>query len=172
MGKLQGLEGQNYKLVYTVRPFDSNDKLFSESLKKSLYENCIKRVYREKEFNQNAALIAMQDKINQLYQMLIGSKAKSNLMSGYDHRNSVISNISSFSAINVDEDLESDTDTEYHQQFSNSSAGLSSIVEEAPRSGVRWSGLRGVVRRRDSNMSVGTMESELETVSDYIGGGR
>ena len=45
-------------------------------------------------------------------------------------------------------------------------------MEEAPRSGVRWSGLRGVVRRRDSNMSVGTMESELETVSDYIGGGR
>ena len=71
--KLQGLEGQNYKLVYTVRPFDSNDKLFSESLKKSLYENCIKRVYREKEFNQNAALIAMQDKINQLYQMLISN---------------------------------------------------------------------------------------------------
>ena len=69
--KLQGLEGQKYKLVYTVKPFDSNDKLFSESLKKSLYENCLKRVSKEKEFNQNAALIEMQARINQMYQVKI-----------------------------------------------------------------------------------------------------
>ena len=71
--KLQGLEGQKYKLVYTVKPFDSNDKMFPESLKKSLYENCIKRVSKEKEFNQNAALIEMQTKINLLYQAILGA---------------------------------------------------------------------------------------------------
>ena len=40
--KLQGLEGQNYNMVYTVKPFDTNDKMLPESLKRSLYDNCIR----------------------------------------------------------------------------------------------------------------------------------
>ena len=40
--KLQGLEGQNYNMVYTVKPFDTNDKMLPESLKMSLYDNCIR----------------------------------------------------------------------------------------------------------------------------------
>ena len=40
--KLQGLKGQNYNMVYTVNPFDMNDKLLPETLKKDLYDNCIR----------------------------------------------------------------------------------------------------------------------------------
>ena len=40
--KLQGLEGQNYNMVYTVKPFDTNNKVLPESLKRSLYDNCIR----------------------------------------------------------------------------------------------------------------------------------
>ena len=40
--KLQGLDGQNYNMVYTVKPFDTNDKVLPESLKRSLYDNCIR----------------------------------------------------------------------------------------------------------------------------------
>ena len=95
--KLQGLEGQKYKLVYTVKPFDSNDKLFSESLKKSLYENCLKRVSKEKEFNQNAALIEMQARINQMYQvMILGDKQQTR--PGLDKSVSKLSMLSSGSA--------------------------------------------------------------------------
>ena len=42
--KLQGLEGQNYNMVYTIKPFDINDKVLPESLKKSLYDNCVRYV--------------------------------------------------------------------------------------------------------------------------------
>ena len=93
--KLQGLEGQKYKLVYTVKPFDSNDKMFPESLKKSLYENCIKRVSKEKEFNQNAALIEMQTKINLLYQAILGTGKLDKAEKSLKHSASKLSMLSS-----------------------------------------------------------------------------
>ena len=41
--KLQGLEdNKNYNMVYTVNPFDMNDKLVPTSLKNELYDNCIR----------------------------------------------------------------------------------------------------------------------------------
>ena len=41
--KLQGLkDNKNYNMVYTVNPFDMNDKLVPTSLKNELYDNCIR----------------------------------------------------------------------------------------------------------------------------------
>ena len=41
--KLQGLkDNKNYNMVYTVNPFDMNDKLVPSSLKNELYDNCIR----------------------------------------------------------------------------------------------------------------------------------
>ena len=44
-----------------------NDKLFSESLKKSLYDNCRRRETREREAAQGAAMKQMQAEIHQLF---------------------------------------------------------------------------------------------------------
>ena len=40
--KLQGLKGQNYNMVYTSKPFDINDRVLPESLKRAVYDNCIR----------------------------------------------------------------------------------------------------------------------------------
>ena len=42
MDKLHGLQGQNYNMVYTVKPLDTNDRLLPEALKRSLHENCLR----------------------------------------------------------------------------------------------------------------------------------
>merc|ERR1719166_729874 len=47
--KLQGLDGLRYNLIFTVKLHDMNDKLFSESLKKSMYDNCKRREMKERE---------------------------------------------------------------------------------------------------------------------------
>ena len=158
--KLQGLEGQTNRKVYTVKPFDSNDKFFSENIKKSLYENCLKRVNKEKEFNKNAALLEMQNKINEMYQAIItGGHMK---RSYNQSKQSIISNISVYSSqLQVDDDID-DEDIEDLPQYS----GLGSIVEESRSP---WSFKPVDIDRRNSNLSSGTVESEAATVSDYIG---
>ena len=40
--KLSGLQGQNYNMVYSVNPLDTNDRIFPEVLKSSLHENCLR----------------------------------------------------------------------------------------------------------------------------------
>ena len=157
--KLQGLEGQNYKMVYTVKPFDSNDKFFSENLKKSLYENCIKRVSKEREFNQTTALHEMQNKINEMYQVILSGRQMKPVFN--QSKQSIISNISYSSQLLVDDDID-DEDLEDIPQYS----ALSSISEEKDS---RWSGLRESYSRRFSNLSSVTTESEVGTISDYIG---
>ena len=39
--KLKGLQ-HHYNYVYNIRPFDPNDRMVTEDLKKSLYDNCVK----------------------------------------------------------------------------------------------------------------------------------
>ena len=170
--KLQGLEGSNYKKIYTIRPFDSNDKNFSESLKKSLYENCMRRVSKEKEINQNAQLSQMQNKINQMFEIMLRGRTfdqENNNNNNPEHqlrhsqsKSSVVSSSLSGQLQVFDDDYESDLE-DVQEQFTSSglSSGLSSILEEVARSGER-------VRRRNSNISSGTMESDLGE-SDYNG---
>ena len=40
--KLHGLQGQNYKMVYSVKLLDSNERLLPEALKRSIHENCLR----------------------------------------------------------------------------------------------------------------------------------
>ena len=56
--KLQGLDGRfnRYNLIFTVKLHDMNDKLFSESLKKSLYDNCRRREMRAREAAREAGM--------------------------------------------------------------------------------------------------------------------
>ena len=44
MGYFKLLQGLNvkHKTVYTVKPHDINDKTLPESLKRSIYENCVR----------------------------------------------------------------------------------------------------------------------------------
>ena len=79
-----------------------------------------------------------------------------------------MTNLENFN-IKVDDDVsDSDQDTDYQHQYSSS--GLSSIVEEVPGVRSRWTGVaHGHLRRRVSNLSGGTIESDLGTESDFIG---
>jgi len=161
--KLQGLEGQNYNMVYTIKPFDINDKVLPESLKKSLYDNCVRRESKMKEFNRDAALIDMQNKISQIFILLGGKTTVQPVLINSKlsrSRTSVLSNISS--QLQVEDDYESDNDGP--MEVTNNT--LSSILEEVePR--------RKPVRRKLSNMSSLSAtstdgESEVGTVSDYL----
>jgi len=162
--KLQGLEGQNYNMVYTVKPFDTNNKVLPESLKRSLYDNCIRRESKVKEFNRDAALIEMQTKIQQIFVLLGGKAAQTNtdLSSQLSRsRLSVFSNLSS--QLQVEDDYESDNEGNIGTERRNT---LSSIMEEAEP-------MRQPVRRKLSSVSnissaSTDVESDRETVSDYL----
>lgn len=97
--KLNGLQGQNYNLVYSVNPLDVNDRLFPEALKKSLHENCLRfgveyifrktplmwhffrRQTKLKDLMQQEALDEMQMNIQQIASMLSKSYNSSSLLS-------------------------------------------------------------------------------------------
>ena len=61
-----------YNLTFTVKLHDLNDKQFSESLKKSLYDNCRRREMREREAAREAAMKQMQSELHQLVGMMLG----------------------------------------------------------------------------------------------------
>jgi len=70
MAKLNGLQGQNYNMVYSVKPLDINDKLFPEVLKRSLHENCLRRQAQLAESSRQAAQEEMQSSIQQIFALL------------------------------------------------------------------------------------------------------
>jgi len=162
--KLQGLEGQNYNMVYTVKPFDTNNRVLPESLKRSLYDNCIRRESKVKEFNRDAALIEMQTKIQQIFVLLGGkpNQSTNNLSSQLSRsRLSIFSNISS--QLQVEDDYESDNDGNIGVERNST---LCSITEEAEP-------IRQPVRRKLSNISnISSASTDVEsdggTVSDYV----
>lgn len=162
--KLQGLEGQNYNMVYTVKPFDTNNKVLPESLKRSVYDNCIRRESKVKEFNRDAALIEMQTKIQQIFALLGGkSNESSGDMSSQLSRSrlSIFSNMSS--QLQVEDDYESDNEGTMGPERKNT---LCSIVEESEP-------IRQPVRRKLSNISnISSASTDVEsdggTVSDYV----
>ena len=53
-----------------------NDRLFSESLKKSLYDNCRRREVREREAAREAAMKQMQSELHHLVGMLLGKPGR------------------------------------------------------------------------------------------------
>ena len=162
--KLQGLEGQNYNMVYTVKPFDRNDRIFSESLKMSLYDNCVTRESKVKEFNRDTALLEMQNNIRQISEML-GGKVK---MQHSASRLSVFSNMSA--PMLVEEDYDSEGETVQvlgtgSQAPPNSFHPLNSITEERHSpAGLRLSSLTNQTISNESS----DRESESGTVSDYV----
>merc|ERR1712048_463135 len=110
--KLQGLDGLRYNLIFTVKLHDMNDNLFSESLKKSMYDNCKRREIKDREANREAAMKQMQSEINQLVVLLLGKNSKTEheiLRSG--SKLSVFSNMSALSTqFEVEDDYESDVE--------------------------------------------------------------
>lgn len=122
-----------YNLIFTVKLHDMNDKLFSESLKKSLYDNCRRREMREREAARDAAMKQMQCEMHQLLGMLLGKpdchRSTSKL--------SVVSNVSASvvsTQFQVEDDYESDV-----EDISDGPGGgrrltrLQSIMSEAGR---------------------------------------
>ena len=97
--KLQGLDGLRYNLIFTVKLHDINDKLFSDSLKKSLYENCKRREMKDRESNKDAAMKQMQSDIHQLMVLLQGKTSKTDLE--YQRSASKLSVFSNVSAIST-----------------------------------------------------------------------
>jgi len=160
--KLQGLEGQNYNMVYTVKPFDRNDRIFSESLKMSLYDNCVMRESKVKEFNRDTALLEMQNNIRQISEIL-GGKVK---MQHSASRLSVFSNMSAPMLVEEDYDSEGETVLGTGSQAPpNSFHQLNSITEERHSSaGLRLSSLTNQTISNESS----DRESECGTVSDYV----
>ena len=104
-----------------------NDKLFSESLKKSLYDNCRRREMREREAARDAAMKQMQSEMHQLLGMLLGK-------SDY-HRSpsklSVVSNVST--QFEVEDDYESDVEDISDGPGPRRLSRLQSIMSEAGR---------------------------------------
>ena len=94
-----------------------NDKLFSESLKKSLYDNCRRREMRKREVAQDAAMKQMQCEMRHLVGMLLDKSAQSD----YHRQGSKLSVASNVSAsalsasvvstqFQVEEDFESEVE--------------------------------------------------------------
>ena len=101
-----------------------NDKLFSESLKKSLYDNCRRREMREREAARDAAMKQMQGEMQQLVGMLMDKSGRSD----YNRSASKLSVVSNMSAsalstsvvsrqFQVEEDYESDVEDISDGQF-------------------------------------------------------
>ena len=165
--KLQGLDGFRYNLqyksIFTVKLHDSNDNLFPESLKKSLYENCRKRELKEREASRDAANRQMQAEIHQIFLML-GKNMKHDLE--YQRTASKLSVYSNTSALStqfqVEDDYESDVEETFEDYSSRGVRRLQSITEET--------GANHIVRRNSavSNNSVLTtdVDSEAGIISD------
>ena len=86
-----------------------NDKLFSESLKKSLYDNCRRREMREREAARDAAMKQMQSEMHQLVAMLLGKSG----LPDYNRSGSklsVLSNSVVSTQFQVEDDYESDVE--------------------------------------------------------------
>merc|ERR1711971_835064 len=114
--KLQGLkDNKNYNMVYTVNPFDMNDKLVPTSLKNELYDNCIRREHRSREFSRDQALKDMQMKIDRIFSLLV---PEANSQPELQHSASRLSVLSS--QLMVEDDAGSDGEIER----------LSRIIEE------------------------------------------
>ena len=101
-----------------------NDKLFSESIKKSLYDNCRRREMREREAARDAAMKQMQGEMQQLVGMLMDKSGRSD----YNRSASKLSVVSNMSAsalstsvvsrqFQVEEDYESDVEDISDGQF-------------------------------------------------------
>ena len=106
-----------YNLIFTVKLHDLNDKLFSESLKKSLYDNCRRREMKEREAARDAAMKQMQSEMHQLLGMFLDKSAKPD----YNRSGSKLSVVSNVSAsalstsvvsrqFEVEDDYESDVE--------------------------------------------------------------
>ena len=98
-----------YNLTFTVKLHDLNDKQFSESLKKSLYDNCRRREMREREAARDAAMKQMQSEMHQLVGMLLGKSGPPDYnRSG--SKLSVLSNSVVSTQFQVEDDYESDVE--------------------------------------------------------------
>ena len=153
-----------YNLIFTVKLHDMNDKLFSESLKKSLYDNCRRREMREREAARDAAMKQMQCEMHQLLGMLLGKpdchRSTSKL--------SVVSNVSASvvsTQFQVEDDYESDVEETCEEANNRGLRRLKSILEETGANNIRRRG------SAVSNNSILTtdVESEAGNVSDYTG---
>jgi len=139
--KLQGLkDNKNYNMVYTVNPFDMNDKLVPTSLKNELYDNCIRREHRSREFSRDQALKDMQMKIDRIFSILVPQSGGQPELQHSASRLSVLS-----SQLLVEDDAGSDGEVER----------LSNIIEEEEVVD-RW------VRRR-SNASVASVNGVVHS---------
>ena len=70
--KIQNVTASNSDLVFTVKPFDSKDDVFSEKIKKNLYEHCVKKITQQKEFNRDTELKDLNKKIDDILAILSG----------------------------------------------------------------------------------------------------
>ena len=70
--KIQNATASNSDLVFTVKPFDSKDDVFSEKIKKNLYEHCVKKITQQKEFNRDTELKDLNKKMDDILAMLSG----------------------------------------------------------------------------------------------------
>ena len=70
--KIQNATASNSDLVFTVKPFDSKDDVFSEKIKKNLYEHCVKKITQQKEFNRDTELKDLNKKIDDILAILSG----------------------------------------------------------------------------------------------------
>ena len=166
--KLQGLDGLRYNLIFTVKLHDMNDKLFSESLKKSMYDNCKRREMKEREASRDAAMKQMQAEIHQLYNMMMAGKTfKTDLE--YQRSASKLSVYSNMSVLStqfqVEDDYESDVEETCEEANNRGLRRLKSILEETGANNIRRRG------SAVSNNSILTtdVESEAGNVSDYTG---
>jgi len=144
--KLQGLNVK-YKTVYTVKPHDINDKTLPESLKRSIYDNCVRRDNRDELDLKQREVENMNRDIQRILYLLTGDAAvkPSTRQQRYNLQQTTVSD-----SLAVDDDLDSDLEV--------------SLEDRSPR---RRS--RGGLRREASYISSASTASDGATLSDYIG---
>jgi len=157
--KLQGLQGSN-KTVYTIKPHDINDKTLPESLKRTIFDNCIRRDNRDTKNSQKRQLENMNRFIHRILKHLEvdtvdrGGGGVAGSVAGPTIKTRRSSSSTQLNSLDVEDDLDSD--------YEERSGG-------GPRSGRLGSIQEERLRRVNSYISSESTGSEGATLSDYLG---
>ena len=123
--KLNGLQ-RHIDGVFTIRPFDPNDLRLTEALKRSLYDNCVKRQARNREEEetrrmkeQAEGIIEVRETMERIL-VLLGEKRRRKY-GRTDSRDScdgqIARHLSVAGRLQVDEDIESDSDVANYETY-------------------------------------------------------